>query len=301
MQSCVFSYGGTVDYIDVDEEGWFYIGMETAENQKIETYDDIIGKEFVFFGDPATGSMGNESLYSVKVSGIVDVGGANFIRRSPYAILHSVAWRETFWSTLKDKVRYMTQVPAVDHDLARTCADLTMEMIDEYVEIYPEARDRNLISVGVEGITGLVDPTLPNYYNFWAGHKAYVFLGAVSGAFFRHLFRAVVLAPDDFHACRAAHQDRHSPFFGCGREGRCKNRAAVCLHPIGFYVFAVACLYACGLLRVPLSRVLYSDVGRFRIFLHGVDGAHFGGAFVRRAAAVLHRAAQKIFEKVYRR
>ena len=184
LQSYVFSYGGTVDYIDVDEEGWFYIGMETAENQKIETYDDIIGKEFVFFGDPATGSMGNESLYSVKVSGIVDVGGANFIRRSPYAILHSVAWRETFWSTLKDKVRYMTQVPAVDHDLARTCADLTMEMIDEYVEIYPEARDRNLISVGVEGITGLVDPTLPNYYNFWAGHKAYVFLGAVSGAFF---------------------------------------------------------------------------------------------------------------------
>ena len=57
-------------------------------------------------------------------------------------------------------------------------------MTDEYVEIYPEARDRNLISVGVDGIAGLVDPTLPNYYNFWAGHKAYVFLGAVSGAFF---------------------------------------------------------------------------------------------------------------------
>ena len=179
-----YYYGGAAYYIDVDEEGWFLAETDSAEKQEIGTYEDIIGKEFVFFGDPATGSMGNESLYSVKVSGIVDVGGANFIRRSPYAILHSVAWRETFWSTLKDKVRYMTQVPAVDHDLARTCADLTMEMIDEYVEIYPEARDRNLISVGVEGITGLVDPTLPNYYNFWAGHKAYVFLGAVSGAFF---------------------------------------------------------------------------------------------------------------------
>ena len=184
LQSYVFSYGGTVDYIDVDEEGWFYIGMETAENQKIETYEDIIGKELVVMGDPETGRMGNEGIYTLRISGIVDLAEAQIGFTPPYLALHSVAWRETFWSTLKDKVRYMTQVPAVDHDLARTCADLTMEMIDEYVEIYPEARDRNLISVGVEGITGLVDPTLPNDHNFWAGHKAYVFLGAVSGAFF---------------------------------------------------------------------------------------------------------------------
>ena len=171
LQSYVFSYGGTVDYIDVDEEGWFYIGMETAENQKIETYEDIIGKEFVFFGDPATGSMGNESLYSVKVSGIVDVGGANFIRRSPYAILHSVAWREAFWPTLKDRIRHLTQVPTDDYDLAKTCADLTLQMIDEYVVIYPEARSKGSILVGVEGIAGLVDTTLPNDHNFGQGIK----------------------------------------------------------------------------------------------------------------------------------
>ena len=179
-----YYYGGAAYSIDVDEEGWFYIKADPAEMQKIETYEDIIGKELVVMGDPETGRMGNEGIYPLRISGIVDLAEAHIGFSKRYLALHSVAWRETFWPTLKDKVRYMTQVPAVDHDLARTCADLTLEMIDEYVEIYPEARDRNLISVGVEGITGLVDPTLPNYYNFWAGHKAYVFLGAVSGAFF---------------------------------------------------------------------------------------------------------------------
>ena len=179
-----YYYGGGACYIDVDEEGWFYVNADPAEMQRIDTYEDAIGKEFVTMGDPETGSLGNESLYTLRISGIVDTEKAELGGRESYVVLHSVAWRETFWPTMKDNVRHMRQAPTDDYDLARTCVDLTLEMIDEYVEIYPEARSKGSILVGVEGITGLVDPTLPNDHNFWAGHKAYVFLGAVSGAFF---------------------------------------------------------------------------------------------------------------------
>lgn len=119
-QRYVYYYGGAVDYIDVDEEGWFYIKADPAEMQKIGTYEDIIGKELVVMGDPETGRMGNEGIYPLRISGIVDLAEAHIGFSQRYLALHSVAWWETFGSTLKDKVRYMTQVPAVDHDLART-------------------------------------------------------------------------------------------------------------------------------------------------------------------------------------
>lgn len=64
-----YHYGGAPYYIDVDEEGWFLAEADSAEKQEIGTYEDIIGKEFVFFGDPATGSLGNESLYTVTITG----------------------------------------------------------------------------------------------------------------------------------------------------------------------------------------------------------------------------------------
>ena len=185
-QSYYFDFGGYIQSVGADEEGYHIVDAGFGERQEIGTYEDIIGKELVLLGDAKRGSLGNESLYTVTITGVVDIDEAYFTEygRDAYTLLHSVAWREAFWPTLKDVLSNLAQGPTDDYDLARTCADLTLEMTDEYVEIYPEARDRNLISVGVDGIAGLVDPTLPNYYNFWAGHKAYVFLGAVSGAFF---------------------------------------------------------------------------------------------------------------------
>ena len=121
------------------------------------------------------------------------------------------------------------------------------------------------------------------------------------GRFFRHLFRAVVLASDDFHAFRAAHQDRYSPFFGRGREGRCKNRAAVCRYSVFFHFPVGDRVHVGGLLRVPLPGGLLSAIRGFPICSERVEFPCSGGAVVRRAAAVFYRAAQKVPQKIYRR
>ena len=180
-----YHYGGASYSIDVDEEGWFLAEADSAEKQKIETYEDIIGKEFVFFGNPATGSLGNESLYTVKITGVVDVSEGYFNEYGQHGgyILHSAAWRETFWPSLKDEVVNLAQAPTDDYDLARKCVELSLEMVDEFLEIYPD-HDEYDVNLGVYPITDFVDITTITSYTFWGHKNSFIFIGAVAGGFF---------------------------------------------------------------------------------------------------------------------
>ena len=119
-QSYCFDFGGYVQSIGADEEGYHIVDAGFGERQEIGTCEDIIGKELVLFGDAKTGSLGNESLYTVTITGVVDIDEAYFTEygRDAYTLLHSVAWREAFWPTLKDVLSNLAQGPTDDYDLA---------------------------------------------------------------------------------------------------------------------------------------------------------------------------------------
>ena len=72
-QSYYFDFGGYGHSIGVDEEGYHIVDAGFGERQDIGTYEDIIGKELVLLGDAKTGSLGNESLYTVTITGVVDI------------------------------------------------------------------------------------------------------------------------------------------------------------------------------------------------------------------------------------
>ena len=178
-----YYYGGSACYIDVDEEGWFLAEADSAEMQRIDTYEDAIGKEFVTMGDPETGSLGNESLYTLRISGIVDTEKAELGSRESHVVLHSVAWREAFWPTLKDRIRHLTQAPTDDYDLARTCVELSLEMLDEHLEQYSDVEQYSP-EIGVYPISRFIDVTTIDQSIFWGEKNSLVFIGAVAGAFF---------------------------------------------------------------------------------------------------------------------
>ena len=186
LQTCGYAYN-IQNYVYTEDgywgEGWYYVEAGSAEMQRIDTYEDAIGKEFVVTGDPETGSLGIESLYMLRISGIVDVSEAELGGRESYVVLHSAAWQETFWPTMKDNVRHMRQAATDDYDLARTCVDLSLEMLDEYLEQYPNEKQHSHL-VGAYPITNFVETTTLAHSNFWAGKNSLVFIGAVAGAFF---------------------------------------------------------------------------------------------------------------------
>ena len=186
LQTCGYAYN-IQNYVYNEDgywgEGWYYVEAGSAEIQRIDTYNDAIGKEFVVTGDPETGSRGIESLYTLRISGIVDVSEAELWDRESYVVLHSAAWQETFWPTMKDNVRHMWQAPTDDYDLARTCVELSLEMVDEFLEIYPD-HDEYDVNLGVYPITDFVDITTITSYKFWGHKNSIIFIGAVAGAFF---------------------------------------------------------------------------------------------------------------------
>ena len=186
-QSYYFDFGGYGHSIGVDEEGYHIVDAGFGERQEIGTYEDIIGKELVLLGDAKTGSLGNESLYTVTITGVVDIDEAYFTEygRDAYTLLHSVAWREAFWPTLKDVLSNLAQGPTDDYDLARTCVDLSLEMLDEYLEQYPDLDEYN-VRVGVFPITDFVDVTIITSYKFWdfGGIRIRLYLSGRSRAVF---------------------------------------------------------------------------------------------------------------------
>ena len=84
---------------------------------------------------------------------------------------------------MKDVLSNLAQGPTDDYDLARTCVDLSLEMLDEYLEQYPDLDEYN-VRVGVFPITDFVDVTIITSYKFWGHKNSIIFIGAVAGGFF---------------------------------------------------------------------------------------------------------------------
>ena len=68
-------------------------------------YDDIIGKKIICFGDPQTGSLGEENIYDATIVGVADDSEAHCnIYTLRQVSLRSESWRETFAPSVQDDV-----------------------------------------------------------------------------------------------------------------------------------------------------------------------------------------------------
>ena len=203
-----------------DYTGYVYVEFkERGEPEEIRTYDDIIGKKIICFGDPQTGSLGEENIYDATIVGVADDSQAHFnIYTLRQVSLRSESWRETFAPSVQDDVECLAAGPTDDYDLARTCVEVTLNMIEETDSSHPDYETPNG-HIGVYPLTSLINRTAITHPNFWDEKKCSDRLWRCDRAAVRHCLRSFMLASDDEYARPAAHQDRDPALFGGGRGG----------------------------------------------------------------------------------
>ena len=170
--------------VPIDYTGYQYVDMGPTLLEEIETYEDLWGKEVYFQGDPETGSLGLENIYTLKIVGLVDCTQAKVsISENRNFILHSKAWREVFWPSLKEGVEYLAAGPTDDYDLARTCVEVTLNMIEETDSSHPDYETPNG-HIGVYPLTSLINRTAITHPNFWDEKNVLIAFGAATGLLF---------------------------------------------------------------------------------------------------------------------
>ena len=170
--------------VPIDYTGYQYVDMGPTLLEEIETYEDLWGKEVYFQGDPETGSLGLENIYTLKIVGLVDCTQAKVsISENRNFILHSKAWREVFWPSLKEGVEYLAAGPTDDYDLARTCVEVTLNMIENYEKEHPEAVAAQG-TVGVEPIHTFINHAPMSSVRFWDASNTVTTAGTGGGLLF---------------------------------------------------------------------------------------------------------------------
>lgn len=168
-----------------DYTGYVYVEFkERGEPEEIRTYDDIIGKKIICFGDPQTGSLGRENIYDATIVGVADDSQAHFniytLRR---VSLRSESWRETFAPSVQDDVECLAAGPTDDYDLARSCVEVTLNMIENYEKEHPEAVAAQ-DTVGVEPIHTFINHAPMSSVHFWDGSNIVTTVGTGGGLLF---------------------------------------------------------------------------------------------------------------------
>ena len=168
-----------------DYTGYVYVEFkERGEPEEIRTYDDIIGKKIICFGDPQTGSLGEENIYDATIVGVADDSQAHFniytLRR---VSLRSESWRETFAPSVQDDVECLAAGPTDDYDLARSCVEVTLNMIENYEKEHPEAVAAQ-DTVGVEPIHTFINHAPMSSVRFWDETNTVTTAGTGGGLLF---------------------------------------------------------------------------------------------------------------------
>ncbi len=168
-----------------DYTGYVYVEFkERGEPEEIRTYDDIIGKKIICFGDPQTGSLGEENIYDATIVGVADDSQAHFnIYTLRQVSLRSESWRETFAPSVQDDVECLAAGPTDDYDLARTCVEVTLNMIEETDSSHPDYETPNG-HIGVYPLTSLINRTAITHPNFWDEKNVLIAFGAATGLLF---------------------------------------------------------------------------------------------------------------------
>ena len=157
---------------------------ERGEPEEIRTYDDIIGKKIICFGDPQTGSLGEENIYDATIVGVADDSEAHCnIYTLRQVSLRSESWRETFAPSVQDDVECLAAGPTDDYDLARSCVEVTLNMIENYEKEHPEAVAAQ-DTVGVEPIHTFINHAPMSSVRFWDETNTVTTAGTGGGLLF---------------------------------------------------------------------------------------------------------------------
>lgn len=136
--------------------GYHFFGLgNCGERETIESYDDLLGKEIMLYGNLETGVLDESGAYTAKIVGILDTSSAalEMVKSSP---VYSDAWRETFFRG-RDETCSSLILPSVSYGEARALVDVTLELLESYVASHGPYM---FGQIGVRPVSDLIDFTM---------------------------------------------------------------------------------------------------------------------------------------------
>ena len=108
--------------------------------------EDLIGKELVCYGDPQTGDYMAQSIYKMKIVGVIDTKSkeyADFGRaiRIDSRLLLSEKWLQVF----RQEVKSISARPQDVKSFSKSCVALSIKMAEDYQEKTNESIGKNLV------------------------------------------------------------------------------------------------------------------------------------------------------------
>ena len=151
------SPGGSTDLLEPNDgdvfTGYHFFGLgNCGEREAIESYDDLLGKEIVLYGNLETGVLDESGIYSAMIVGILDTSALPAEGLS--GPVFSEEWREVFLEGHDDLCTEMIAPPVQSVREARELVELTLELLEEYLQ---EHSVMSSLQLGVVPVTDLID------------------------------------------------------------------------------------------------------------------------------------------------
>ena len=151
------SPGGSTHLLEPNDgdvfTGYHFFGLgNCGEREPIESYDDLLGKEVVLYGNLETGVLDESGIYAAKIVGVLDTSALQAEgMRGP---VFSEAWREVFLEGHDDLCTEMIAPPVQSMREARELVELTLELLEEYLQ---EHSVMSKLQLGAVPVTDLID------------------------------------------------------------------------------------------------------------------------------------------------
>lgn len=151
------SPGGSTDLLEPNDgdvfTGYHFFGLgNCGERETIESYDDLLGKEIVLYGNLETGVLDESGIYSTMIVGILDTSALQSEGLS--GPVFSEEWREVFLEGHDDLCTEMIAPPVQSVREARELVELTLELLEGYLQ---EHSVMSSLQLGVVPVTDLID------------------------------------------------------------------------------------------------------------------------------------------------
>lgn len=151
------SPGGSTDLLEPNDgdvfTGYHFFGLgNCGEREAIESYDDLLGKEIVLYGNLETGVLDESGIYSAMIVGILDTSALPAEGLS--GPVFSEEWRKVFLEGHDDLCTEMITPPVQSVREARELVELTLELLEEYLQ---EHSVMSSLQLGVVPVTDLID------------------------------------------------------------------------------------------------------------------------------------------------
>lgn len=137
-----------------DTEGyWFRYDEEDPERRPkeelpIETYDDLLGKEVILYGDPEEGVITFAKYYKAKIVGIVEPP------EGFYDADRSVIYWEGFQKKMVEGYPYVNRMITRFSSLqdAERSVEVTLDIFEDYLARFPDDGLKDFSTIGLDGL-----------------------------------------------------------------------------------------------------------------------------------------------------